>query len=249
MRALRAALLLFACTLAFMPPARAQAYSAAELEALAAPIALYPDALVSSIFAASMHPADVIAAARAPGSDDPAWDAAVRALEPFPELLQRMAEDPRWLADLGAAAFRQAFELSQAVQTLRQRAYAGGTLATSDQIQVGISAGTILVQPAIPQVVYVPYYDPLVAYAPWRPLHPTAQWRPWPTRRAFLGDHDPRDEHRRPRPDPNGPPSPAAQMEAKQPQIGKRGSGPPSPAQQMQEQQSQQFLQRQQQPR
>jgi len=240
------ALLAGALLLLLQGPAQAQpAFSAAQLESLAAPIALYPDALVSSVIAASMHPADVIAAARVSGSDDPAWDPNVRALEPFPELLARMAEDPRWLADFGAAAYRQAFELSQAVQTLRQRAYAGGSLASSDQLQVGISAGTILVQPAVPQVVYLPYYDPLVVYAPWRPQHPTAQWRPWATRRVFMGEHERREAQR----NPNGPPSPAAKMQAAQPQIGTRGNGPPSPAQQLQEQQSQQYLQRQQQPR
>ena len=196
-----------------------------------------------------MHPGDVIAAARAPGTDDPRWDASVRALLPFPELLERMAENPQWMSDLGAAAFRKALELSQAVQLLRQRASASGTLQSSDQLQVGISGGNILVQPAIPQVVYVPYYDPLVVYAPWRPLHPTAQWQPWPTRRAFLREHD-RDDHRRSTapPNPNGPPSPAAKLQAKQPQIGTRGNGPPSAAQQLQDQQSQQFQQRQQQP-
>jgi hypothetical protein len=155
-----------------------------------------------------------------------------------------MAEDPRWLADFGTAAYRQAFELSQAVQALRQRAYAGGTLANSDQLQVGISAGTILIQPSIPQVVYLPYYDPLVAYAPWRPLHPTAQWRPWPTRRVFLGEHR-KHERREAQRNPNGPPSPAAKMQAAQPQIGTRGNGPPSPAQQLQEQQFQQRQQQQ----
>jgi hypothetical protein len=240
-----AALLAGALLLIPQVPAQAQtAYTPAQLEALAAPIALYPDAVVSSIIAASMHPADVIAAARAPGGDDPGWDPSVRALEAFPELLERMADDPRWLADFGAAAYRQAFELSQAVQALRQRAYAGGTLANSDQLQVGISAGTILIQPSIPQVVYLPYYDPLVAYAPWRPLHPTAQWRPWPTRRVFLGEHR-KHERREAQRNPNGPPSPAAKMQAAQPQIGTRGNGPPSPAQQLQEQQFQQRQQQQ----
>lgn len=241
-------ILVFLALLLLQAPVQAQAaYGAAELEALAAPIALYPDALVSQIFAASTHPADVIAAARAPGSDDPAWDASVRALEAFPELLERMAGDPQWLSSLGAAAARQGFELSQAVQSLRQRAYLGGTLATNDQLQVGISAGTILVQSAIPQVVYLPYYDPLTAYAPWRPAHPTALWRPWATRRVFLSDRERREEHRRPHepPNPNGPPSPAAKMQAAQPQIGTRGNGPPSPAQQLQEQQFQQRQQQQ----
>ena len=239
-------LLVLATFLFLCAPFQAQAaFSAAELEALAAPIALYPDTLVSNIFAASMHPADVIAAARAPGSDDPSWDANVRALEPFPELLGRMAEDPIWLANLGAAAYRQSFELSQAVQTLRQRAYAGGSLATGDQLTVGMSAGTILIQPAVPQVVYLPYYDPLVAYAPWRPQHPTAQWRPWPTRRVVLREHERQEAQH----NPNGPPSPAAKMQAAQPQIGTRGNGPPSAAQQLQDQQTQQFQQRQQQPR
>ena len=214
-------------------------YLPERMQALVAPIALYPDTLISTLLAATSHPDDVAAAARPPQTDDPRWDPSVRALEPFPELLERMAENPQWMRELAYAARTQPLDLQQAVQSLRREAYDAGRLASSPEREVIVQGAAISIQPALPQIFYVPYYDPLVVYGRWRPAYPLVQWRPWPTRRAYIGQEHRQaqehrqgqerrqdDEHRHQRRDePNGPPSPAQQM---QPQV--------SPAQQMQQQ-------------
>lgn len=52
-----------------------------------------------------------------------------------------------------------------AVQVMRAKAQAAGTLASTPQIQVvQQSPSTIVIQPADPQVVYVPQYNPAVVY-------------------------------------------------------------------------------------
>ena len=211
-------------------PAGAESgYPPARMEALVAPIALYPDPLVSSILAAAAHPDDVIAASRSPQADDPRWDASVRMLEPFPELLERMGENPQWMRDLSYAERTQASDLQQAVQSLRREAYEAGRLASSPERQVIVQGAGISIQPALPQVFYVPYYDPLVVYGRWRPAYPLVQWRPWATRRSVVPH-----EHRR-HDEPNGPPSPAQRL---QPQVSPAQQMQPqiSPAQQMQQQ-------------
>ena len=204
----------------FQAPAEAESgYPPARMEALVAPIALYPDSLISSLLAAAAHPDDVIAASRSPDADDPRWDPSVRMLEPFPELLERMGENPQWMRDLAYAARTQPVDLQQAVQSLRREAYDAGRLESTPERQVLAQGGGIFIQPALPQIFYVPYYDPLVVYGRWRPAYPLVQWRPWPTRRAYI------DRTHRRHDEPNGPPSPAQRM---QPQV--------SPAQQMQQQ-------------
>src|SRR3954462_11300525 len=96
----------------FEPPAGAQSgYPPDRMESLVAPIALYPDPLISSILAAAAHPDDVVAASRNPQADDPRWDTSVRLLEPFPELLERMGENPQWMRDLAYAQRTQPLEL------------------------------------------------------------------------------------------------------------------------------------------
>jgi hypothetical protein len=160
--------LLLACALPCLlqTPAIAQVRTDAELEAMLAPIALYPDAVLSNILAAAAHPAEIADAARAAGADNPAWDPSVRALVPFPEMLQRMAESPQWMHDLGYAAVAQGSQIGQAVQGLRERAYAAGYLRSNDE--------------------FLPYYNPLLVYGAWRPAHRVVSWQPWPARRVFV---------------------------------------------------------------
>jgi hypothetical protein len=221
--------LAFAQLCFFQTPAAAESgYPMARMEALVAPIALYPDTLISNLLAAASHPDDVIAASRSPQADDPRWDPSVRMLEPFPELLERMGENPQWMRDLAYAARTQPLDLQEAVQSLRREAYDAGRLESTPERQVFAQGGMISIQPALPQIFYVPYYDPLVVYGRWRPAYPLVQWRPWPTRRAYI-------EHaHRHRDAPNGPPSAARQM---QPQVSPAQQMQPqvSPAQQMQQ--------------
>jgi len=186
-------------------PARAQDYSSEQLEALVAPIALYPDTLVFSVLRAALHPNDVVAAANGHGVDNPDWDPDVRALVGFPELLERMAENPLWMRDLAYAGQRELVEVMQALAALRARAAAAGT--------VGDAPSQALV-----------YYDPLIVYGAWRPKYPLPQWRQWSTRRSFAG------ERRRSEAPRNGPPSEGAQIEADQAKAHASGNGPPSEA-------------------
>ncbi|MBV9727148.1 MAG: DUF3300 domain-containing protein, partial [Gammaproteobacteria bacterium] len=142
----------------------------AELQALAAPIALYPDALVAQILTASTYPDQVAAAnawykqnAAAAGSnlmaavDAQWWDPSVKALTQFPSVLNNMASNLPWTSSLGEAYHNQTADLMGAVQNLRAQAKATGTLKSGSQITVvQQSPSIIVIQPATPQVVYVP---------------------------------------------------------------------------------------------
>lgn len=171
-----------------------------ELEALLAPVALYPDPLLSHVLNASQYPQDVATAAawsRANPqlSGDAAlatvqgtlWHPSVKALVAYPDVLQRMAESPQWLRDLGEAYAAYGPNVMATVQDLRARAQASGYLQSNDQQYVAQQDGAIVVQPVYPNVVYAPYYDPYVVYGGWswtvfRPVY----WRPWVPRPHFV---------------------------------------------------------------
>lgn len=221
--------LLLAALLCFLQaPAHAQARTDSELEAMLAPIALYPEAVLSNILGAATRPAEVAEAARMPGTDHPAWAPSVRALVPFPEVLQRMAESPQWMLDLGTAALAQGSQVAQAVQALRQRAYASGSLRSTDEQLVQYYGSSIVVQPAVPQIVYLPYYNPFLVYGAWGPAYRVVPWRPWPTRRVFVTKRylPIPESHRRSTVQ-------SATLQSASP-IAQRGNGGPSPALQMQ---------------
>lgn len=183
--------------------AQTRAYSQAELDALLAPIALYPDAVLSDILVASTYPEDLREAAAwsranshlvgeeaARAGEAMPWHPSVKALLAFPDLLARMDESPQWRADLAAAFAAQEPHVMDTVQALRRRAQASGHLQSTPQQQVYAQGEAIAVYPVHPQIVYVPYYDPYVVYGPWwwpsyRPVH----WRPWFARHAFVSTH------------------------------------------------------------
>jgi hypothetical protein len=149
-----------------------------ELQALVAPIALYPDPLLAQILTASTYPDQVAAAntwykenaAAAGGNlmavvDAQSWDPSVKALTQFPSVLNNMAGNLSWTSSLGEAYHFQTSDVMAAVQTLRAQAKAAGNLKSGSQITVvQQSPSVIVIQPASPQVVYVPVYDPAVAY-------------------------------------------------------------------------------------
>jgi hypothetical protein len=151
--------------------------SASELDALVAPIALYPDALVAQILAAATFPDQVAIAdywlrqQHATGSalmqavNKQSWDSSVKALTQFPSVLDNLAKNLTWTSTLGEAYHNQAPEVMSAVQTLRAKAKAAGNLKSSPQVTVvQQTPQTIIIQPANPQVVYVPEYNPAVIY-------------------------------------------------------------------------------------
>ena len=169
-------------------------YSQQELDDMLAPIALYPDPLLSQILMASTYPLEVVEAARWSRAHrglqgDPAvravadsdWDPSVKSLVAFPQVLAMMNDKLDWTEDLGDAFLGQEQQVMDTVQSLRQRAYAAGNLRSSEQVRVVADGGMIEVDYASPGVVYVPYYDPLVVYGAWwwpnsRPVY----WAPWP---------------------------------------------------------------------
>ena len=191
--------------LAAAPAAFAQAprsYSQAELDQMLAPVALYPDALLWQVLMAATYPLDVVEAARwtrvRPGlqGDDAVraaqfedWDRSVKSLVAFPEILQRMDENIGWTRSLGDAFLAQEPQVMDTVQQLRWRAQAAGNLQSSGQIRVEQQGPTIVLQPASPQIIYVPYYDPLVVYGPWWwPAYRPVAWAPWP---GYARHHQP----------------------------------------------------------
>jgi uncharacterized protein DUF3300 len=152
--------------------------TADELDALAAPIALYPDALVAQVLGASTFPYEIVAAtlwmkdnssltgdALAKAVDEQSWDPAVKALTQFPSVLDNLAKNLAWASALGEASATQQQDVMAAVQRMRAKALVAGNLKTGPEIKVVQEAPqTIVIQPANPQIVYVPVYNPTVIY-------------------------------------------------------------------------------------
>ncbi len=157
-----------------------QNFSQAELDAMLAPIALYPDTVLSHVLIASTYPLEIIKANRwveehprysaeeALGQvEDMDWDPSVKALVPFPQLLERMSDDIDWTQRVGDAFLGQEAQVMTSIQTLRNKAYASGNLDKQQHIKVVREEKTIIIESASPQVVYLPYYDPQIVYGPW----------------------------------------------------------------------------------
>ena len=152
--------------------------SGTELDALVAPIALYPDALVAQILAAATFPDQVAVAdywlhenrllSGAPlmqAVNKQSWDSSVKALTEFPSVLDNLAKNLSWTSSLGEAYHNQPADVMAAVQRLRAKAMAAGNLKSTPQITVvQQSPETIIIQPANPQIVYVPEYNPALIY-------------------------------------------------------------------------------------
>jgi hypothetical protein len=152
--------------------------TAEELDAIVAPIALYPDALVAQILGATTFPYEIVDAtlwlkdnsqlkgeALAKAVDQQSWDAAVKGLTQFPSVLDNLAKNLAWTSALGEASATQQPDVMAAVQRMRAKAQAAGNLKSSPEIKVvQESPQTIVIQPANPQVVYVPVYNPAVIY-------------------------------------------------------------------------------------
>jgi len=168
------------------------AFRQEELDQMLAPIALYPDPLLSQILMASTYPLEVVQAARwsrsnshLQGQDavravEPMdWDPSVKSLVAFPQILHRMDEQLDWTQRLGEAFLAQEPHVMDAIQGLRQRAAAAGNLRSNEQMRVARQDDYIMIEPARPEVVYVPYYNPAVVYGPWWwPAYPPVYWGP-----------------------------------------------------------------------
>jgi len=176
-------ILMFAVSpiISFAQPA---ALSPPQLDQLVARIALYPDPLLANILTASTYWTEIPEAAawadqhsylkgdalaQAMQADHLQWDPNIMALLPFPSVLDMMARDPAWTQQLGNAVLTQDSDVMDAVQRMRQRAMGYGYLTPNDCMNVTSSGGYIQILPVDPNVVYVPYYDPVVVFAPPRP--------------------------------------------------------------------------------
>ena len=165
-----------------------------ELDQMLAPIALYPDSLLSQMLMASTYPLEIVEAARwakanpklqgdqaVTATEQYSWEPSVKSLVAFPNVLAMMDEKLDWTERLGDAFLSQQTQVMDSVQALRQKASSAGNLQSTDQIRVEQQAQNIVIEPSNPQVVYVPYYDPAVIYGPWWwPAYPPIFWRPWP---------------------------------------------------------------------
>ncbi len=152
--------------------------TADQLDSLVAPIALYPDALVAQVLAAACYADEVAFAddwlgqnqnlqgtALTQAVDQQSWDPSVKALTQFPSVLHNLAKNLSWTSNLGQAFTNQQSDVMAAVQVMRARAQAAGTLQSSSQIKVvQQGAQTIVIEPADSNVVYVPQYNPAVVY-------------------------------------------------------------------------------------
>jgi hypothetical protein len=169
------------------------AYSEAELDQMLAPIALYPDGLLSQILIASTYPLEIVQAARwarahpdlqgeeavrAVVQND--WDPSVKSLVAFPRLLLQLDERIEWAERLGNAFLGQEYELMRVVQQLRWRAYAAGNLRSGSEFAVRLEGTDLNLDMASPDMAYVPQYDARAVYGEWDwPQYPPAYWAPW----------------------------------------------------------------------
>lgn len=153
--------------------AAAATLSAADLEELLGPIALYPDTLLANVMAACCYPDEVAkAAAYVQGGGDPAkipeqgWEPSVQAIAKVPDAIKILADSPEWTAAIGQAYLVQSKDVMAAIQSLRAKAKQSGALASNQQQTIVEDGSTIIIESAQPEVVYVPTYQPSVVYAP-----------------------------------------------------------------------------------
>lgn len=189
---------LLICMAACLPPlAQAQTdqqalFSQSDLDQMLAPVALYPDDLLSNVLAASTYPLEVVQADRylqqntslqgnalADALNTQPWDGSVKSLAQFPSVLAMMDDQLSWTEQLGNAFLAQPAAVMDTVQALRAKAAANGTLQSNPEEMVQTQGNDIAIQPAQPDVVYVPYYDPGLVYGVWWwPAQPPIFWSP-----------------------------------------------------------------------
>lgn len=171
-----------------------EAYSPEEIEQIVAPIALYPDSLLTQVLMAATYPLEIVEAARWRArqprnlSDErlsrlletQPWDPSVKAIVAFPDVLNMMNGQISWTGQLGDAFLNQQEDVMAAVQNLRARAQAAGNLWSGpQQVVTTAGPGIIMIAPTQPETIYVPIYNPVVIYGSWPyPDYMPHYWRP-----------------------------------------------------------------------
>lgn len=170
------------------------AFKQEELDQMLAPIALYPDSLLSQILMASTYPLEVVQADRwlnqnknlkgdalAKALEAQSWDPSVKSLVNFPQVLLMMNEKLDWTQRLGDAFLAQQKDVMATVQRLRAKAQKAGNLNSSKEQTVKVEKEYIIIESASPQVVYIPTYNPTVVYGVWwYPSYPPPVYYPPP---------------------------------------------------------------------
>jgi hypothetical protein len=170
------------------------AFKKEELDQMLAPIALYPDSLLSQILMAATYPLEVVQAERwveqnknlkgdtlAKTLEAQSWDPSVKSLVNFPQVLLMMNDKLDWTQRLGDAFITQQKDVMATVQSLRAKAKAEGNLKSTKEQTVKVEKEYIIVEPASPQVIYVPTYNPVVVYGVWwYPAYPPYYYYPPP---------------------------------------------------------------------
>ncbi|MGY3431190.1 hypothetical protein ACVWWI_003165 [Bradyrhizobium sp. USDA 3686] len=166
------------------PPSAAELLKPEQLDALVAPIALYPDELLANVLAASTYPLEVVQADRwlkerktlkgdalKTEVEKQPWDDSVKALASTAEALAMMSDKLDWTKALGDAVLAQQSDVMDAVQRLRTKAYDNKKLVTTTQQKVTVkteeSRQVVVIEPAVPDTMYVPYYEPATVYGAW----------------------------------------------------------------------------------
>src|SRR5712675_3499039 len=169
---------------ASQPPPSAELLKPEQLEALAAPIALYPDELLANVLAASTYPLEVVQADRwlkehktlkgdalKKEVEKQSWDDSVKALTSTADVLTMMSDKIDWTKNLGDAFLAQQPDVMDAIQRLRTKAYDNKKLVTTKQQKVSVrtqeSKQVVVIEPAEPGTMYVPYYEPATVYGTW----------------------------------------------------------------------------------
>jgi hypothetical protein len=169
-----------------------QLFSDAELAQMLAPIALYPDSLLTHILIAATYPIEIIEAHRwliknegvssevaARSVEDFNWDASIKALVPFERILTRLSENLTWTQQLGDAFLQDESRLLESIQLLRQKAARAGNLKKMDNMDVSYEENNIVIEPIEKEIVYIPYYDTRRVYGIWHSVsYPPVYWQP-----------------------------------------------------------------------
>ena len=176
----------------------APTFSNEELDQMLAPIALYPDSLLAQVLMASTYPADVAEAAKwtkanpkqqgdaaVKAVQSKSWDPSVQSLVAFPQVLTMMSEKPADVQRLGDAFLADPARVMDRVQFMRKKAQEAGNLKTTEQqkvstMQTDAGQSAIIIEPAQPEKVYVPVYQPTVYGSWWYPAYPPYYWAPPP---------------------------------------------------------------------
>ena len=167
-------------------------YKQEELDQMIAPIALYPDSLLTQILMASTYPLEVVEADRwakknkdvkgdalTKALEAQPWDPSVKSMVNFPQVLAMMSEKLDWTQKLGDAFLAQQKDVMDTIQKLRKKAHAEGNLKTTKEQVVKVEKEVIIIEPANPQVVYVPTYTTTVVYGTWPyPAYPPYPYYP-----------------------------------------------------------------------